>query len=138
MISTLHGIYLTVDDAAELVTFLEAAARVARPNARVDHIARHLRRTVDKLTSAQGNSAPNLSPSKYGVQFQPGSAQHDGHDDHLVDTSEAAKLLGVTPAGVRYLADNGRLDAQRIAGRWVLRRDVVMARAHQQAARRAG
>ena len=129
MITGLHSVLiLTTDDAADLLAVLDAAVRVTRPNAKADHLIRELRRTVDKLTPAQGDSRPR----KLGVQFEPAPA-HTAHHD-LVDSAEAAKLLGITPAGVRWLADNGRLPGQRVAGRWLFRIDVVAARA----AKRAG
>lgn len=45
------------------------------------------------------------------------------HD--LVDTVEAAAVLGCTPSNVRDLARRGALPAHRTGGRWLLERDGV-------------
>jgi hypothetical protein len=36
----------------------------------------------------------------------------------VVDTATAARRLGVTPNGIRWLCQKGRLDASHRAGRW--------------------
>jgi hypothetical protein len=58
-------------------------------------------------------------------------AKHD-----LVDTAEAATILGVSPAGVRDLCRRGRLAGYRAGGRWLCPVGAVVARAERQAARR--
>jgi excisionase family DNA binding protein len=45
----------------------------------------------------------------------------------LIDTKEAARLMGMTPNGVQVLAREGRLDSLRLGGVYMLRRDQVMA-----------
>lgn len=51
--------------------------------------------------------------------FTPGDAEilALGHDA-VIDTETAADMLGITPSGVTYLCRQGRLDAQKRAGRW--------------------
>ena len=48
----------------------------------------------------------------------------------LHSISEAADLLGVSPQRVRALAKAGRLDSQKVGGRWVIRGAPVRRRAH--------
>lgn len=55
----------------------------------------------------------------------------------LVDTNEAAKILGCTAANVRDLRRRKRIPAHHAGGRWVYPAAVIVARAEKQAARRA-
>lgn len=54
----------------------------------------------------------------------------------LVDSSEAARILGITNSGVRDLCRRGALPGRRAGGRWVIPVAAVVARAERQAARR--
>lgn len=45
------------------------------------------------------------------------------HD--LIDTAEAARILRCGEANVRHLVRRGRIDAERIGGRWLIRRSVL-------------
>jgi excisionase family DNA binding protein len=65
-----------------------------------------------------------------------GSVHHATYD--LMDTAEAAAILGITPGGVRYLADAGRIPAHRAGGRRLYPARAVVERAERQAARRSG
>jgi len=134
VITNPRGVLLDPTEADYLVRALELLAELLRenrstPTPRLDHLTRQMRRTVDSLASAQGNR-------KGGVTFELEAGQAAPYD--LVDTSEAARILGITPAGVRYLADKGRLPAHRAGGRWLYPALAVVERAERQAARRAG
>lgn len=39
-------------------------------------------------------------------------------DGAVIDANTAAEMLGISTSGVTYLCRNGRLDAQKRAGRW--------------------
>ncbi len=45
--------------------------------------------------------------------------------DNYLSSSEAALLLGIHPFTIQYLLRDGRLPAEKIANRWLIRRDVV-------------
>ena len=49
----------------------------------------------------------------------------------LLDSTEAAKILGITPHAVRALARRGRLPAYRAGGRWLLPAVDVIRRAER-------
>lgn len=63
------------------------------------------------------------------------SSSHSGVYD-LVDSVEAAAILGCTPANVRDLARRGRLPAHRAGRGWVYPAQAVAERAERQAAKR--
>lgn len=50
----------------------------------------------------------------------------DAQADDLISIAEAARLRGVTHGAIRNLIERGRLPAQEVAGRRVLRRGDVM------------
>ncbi len=43
----------------------------------------------------------------------------------LISTGEAAKILDVTSQHVSYLVREGRIDAHKIGGRWLVVKDSV-------------
>lgn len=51
------------------------------------------------------------------------SAARLPHD--LVDTAEAARILRCGEPNVRHLARKGRIDAEQIGGRWLIRRAAL-------------
>lgn len=53
----------------------------------------------------------------------------------VLDTDEAAAVLGISPAGVRDLARRGRIPAKRAGKRWLLLAAAVVARAERNAGR---
>ncbi|ORW02483.1 helix-turn-helix domain-containing protein [Mycobacterium kyorinense] len=132
MITAQHGLYLTVDDAAYLADFLDHVCRSMRPSPRLADFARRLRKSCAALTPAQENGRNHLR----GVHSELDVSDHAAYD--LVDTDEAARLLGCSAANVRDLVRRGRLPARRAGNRWLLPARVVVERAERKAGRRAG
>jgi excisionase family DNA binding protein len=132
VITAQHGLYLTVDDAAYLAEFLDHVCRNMHPSPRLADFARRLKKSCAALTPAQENRRNHLR----GVHSEPDMSEHRAYD--LVDTDEAARLLGCSAANVRDLVRRGRLPAQRAGNRWLLPARVVIERAERKAARRAG
>jgi len=52
-------------------------------------------------------------------------ADGQNEQDELMDVRAAAALLSVTGGRVRQLAGSGRLEGQKLSGRWVFRRSNV-------------
>lgn len=129
VIEVAAGVHLSVADVRVLLDVLDAAAVHADPGPRAAHVIRQLRKSVERLTHTTRNAQSS-------VTFDPESVQHAAYD--LVDTAEAAAILGITPGGVRYLADAGRIPAHRAGGRWLYPARAVVHRAERQAARRSG
>ena len=123
------GVFLTLDDAGYLADLLDHLCRTQQPSARLAHLSNRMRKSCDSLTPTQGNRLR-------GVQSQPDPGDPAAYD--LVDAAEAARLLGITPAGVRDLLRRGKLPGVRRGGRWMLPARVVVERAERRGARRAG
>ncbi|OZC76366.1 hypothetical protein CH282_26170 [Rhodococcus sp. 06-418-1B] len=51
------------------------------------------------------------------------SAARLPHD--FVDTAEAARILRCGEANVRHLVRRGRIDAEQVGGRWIIRRAAI-------------
>jgi hypothetical protein len=98
VITRVTGVLLDADDARYLADLLDHLCITARPSARLAHVAARLRKSCDSLTPTQGNRLR-------GVQPEPDASQHAPYD--LVDTDEAARLLGCSPANVRDLIRRG-------------------------------
>lgn len=82
--------------------------------------------------AAVGASDSTRSASGVGGHL---SSSHSGMYD-LVDSVEAARILGCTPQNVRDLARRGRLPAHRAGRGWVYPAQAVAERAERQAAKR--
>jgi hypothetical protein len=82
---------------------------------------------TERLCSKSGVNRQNASPNARFIAGQPDSLHHDEYA--TVDTSQAARILGITPNGVRDLHRRGRLPARRDGGRWAYPVDAVMRRA---------
>lgn len=54
-------------------------------------------------------------------------------DAELIDTKEAAEILGCSPRNVRARAESGSLPGRKIDGRWLLQRPAVMAEVRRRA-----
>ncbi|WP_040802797.1 helix-turn-helix domain-containing protein [Nocardia concava] len=110
----LDGVALSDDDAAELVAALDALARLA-----ADRGARLSPRLVAlRHGLAQGASSSREHPhadARTGVDFVLDALTVD---TGAVDTATAARALGLTPDGVRYLCRSKRLPGFRSGGRW--------------------
>lgn len=129
MIEVAAGVHLSIADVRALLDLLDAAAVHASPGPRAAHVIQQLRKSVERLTRATGNA-------QSGVTIDAEPVHHAAYD--LVDTAQAAAILGITPGGVRYLGEAGRIPAHRAGGRWLYSARAVVERAERQAARRAG
>lgn len=132
MITAQHGLYLTADDAAYLADFLDHVCRKMHPSPRLVDFARRLRKSCAALTPAQENGRNHLRH----VHSEPEVSDHRAYD--LVDTDEAARLLGCSAANVRDLIRRGKLPAHRAGRGYVLPARAVVERAERKAGRRAG
>ena len=127
MIEVSAGVHLSADEVRSLLAVLDAACRVVRPDARAANVIRQLRSTNDHLMRATGGR-----PS--GKHLPLDGNHHAAYD--LVDTAEAAAILGISPGGVRYLAEAGRIPAHRAGGRWLYPAEAVIERAERKSAGR--
>lgn len=132
MITRVTGVLLDPDDARYLADLLDHLCRTTRPSARLTHLAGRLRKSCASLTSTQENGPNHLRD----VHIEADPSDHRPYD--LLDTDEAARLLGITPAGVRDLIRRGRLTAHRAGRGYLLPARLVVERADRKAARRAG
>lgn len=133
-----RGVLLDVAEAEVLVgTVDDLCGRTGRqPDGRLDRILRKLRKAVantDGLPSESRRVAPK-SVSFVGVEAD--SAAHCAYD--LVTSGEAARIIGISPHGVRDLRRRGVLTGHYTGTRWLYPLRVVEARAERKAARRAG
>ncbi|KUH89803.1 helix-turn-helix domain-containing protein [Mycobacterium sp. IS-1556] len=130
MITNLRGVFLDAEDADYVVRALELLARTGRPSARLEHVTARLRKTVAALTVQNRNGSETASLVGTAANSR-NPARYD-----LVTTGEAARILGITPNGVRYLARQGRLPAHHTGTRWLYPALAVVERAERQAAKR--
>ncbi|MGD3151936.1 helix-turn-helix domain-containing protein [Tsukamurella tyrosinosolvens] len=126
----LDGVRLSDHDVAFLLDALaetqKALARHGiRPSQRLDLFTDRLCR-VSKPSARQEPHAHATKP-----RGRAGGADHRPHD--LIDTSEAAAVLGISTDAVRALARRGRLPAYRAGGRWVFPAQDVVALAERRA-----
>lgn len=68
------------------------------------------------------------------IAAQTDSPEYAAYD--VLDTAEAAAIVGISPGGVRDLARRGRLAAHRAGGRWLYPAASVVAYAELRASRR--
>jgi hypothetical protein len=121
------GIHLSVEDVRALLEVLESACRVARPDARAEHVITQLRRIVRKTDSPVSR---DLRCRADGYD----TAHHRLYD--VVDSAEAASLLSISQAGVRDLRRRGQLPGHRAGGRWLYPVATIIERAERKAAAR--
>jgi hypothetical protein len=88
------GKHLARDELRALLAVLESAWRVTQPYARAQHIIGRLRRFIRE---SDGNASNHLGGRANGYD----AADYSRYD--LVDSGQAARLLGITAAGVRDL-----------------------------------
>lgn len=127
MIGPVRGVLLSDDDAEYLARALEVFADVlakqgARPNAKLAQVTETLRSVASASVRV-----PNvrLDARNQGQEWVSG----DTEPYAVMSPSEAAKVLGISPNGVRDLARRGRLGARRSGGRWFVSARAVMERA---------
>jgi hypothetical protein len=124
------GVLLTPDECSYALAAFGVLLRDRHPSAR-------LRAFIDKLAKSvadAGVSGRNADVDASRVVSQDGSGEPARYD--LVDTREAATVLGCTPNGVRDLCRRGSLPSFRAGGRWLLPAASVIQRAERKAARR--
>jgi hypothetical protein len=131
VIERVNGVLLEAADARYLLDALDALLQDGRrPSPRLADFIARLRRTAGKLAPTQENTCADVS--KVGAQQD---SSHTALYD-LVDSGEAAAILGCTSANVRDLARRGRLPRHRAGGRWVYPAASVEALAERRAAKR--
>lgn len=132
MIDLPRGVHLTEPEARLLLAVLESACRIGQPDARARHVVDQLRR----LLRQTDGPARNVLRSRANPVGDPHSSQYAQFD--LIDTGEAARLLGISAAGVRDLVYRGQLPGHRAGGRWLIPAASVIERAEWQGRGRAG
>lgn len=133
MIERVTGVMLDADDARYALDAFDALLRDRRPSARLADFIGRLRRAV-KTGVSQPDSVVSAGEGARTVGTQPDSAHTAAYD--LLDTAQAAAVLGISGNGVRDLIRRQVLPAHRAGGRWLLPAAPVIARAERQAARR--
>lgn len=124
------GVVLTPGEADYLVSALEVLLRGRHPTAQLSAFIEKLQRSGAASHVLALNADSRVSHiSELRDPAHP--AKHD-----LVDTAEAAAILGCTASGVRDLVRRERLPGYRAGGRWLLPVGPVVARAERQATRR--
>lgn len=106
----IEGVALSDADAAELADALDVLAHFAAD--RGARLSPRLVRLRDGLRAARGSTRDN---ARTGVDHIVDALTVDMG---AVDTATAAKALGLTSDGVRYLCRSRRLPAYRSRGRW--------------------
>jgi excisionase family DNA binding protein len=120
VVQRLTGVLLADDEVCYLLDLLDQVVRMgAQPGPKAADLIRRLRKTCADASARVQN--PHAAP------------QHARYD--LVDTREAAALLGISESGVRDLVRRGKLPGHRAAGRWLLPSASVVERAERKAAR---
>ena len=127
-IEPVTGVLLGVDDVHEVLRVIDAfeqvlAERHSVPNARLKHLRGRLTRANTRVSRADTHDGARMSAS------QPDSGVH--LDYELLDTAQAAAILGISADGVRDLARRQRLPARKAAGRWVYPATAVVDRANR-------
>lgn len=136
-----RGVLLDPGEAAYVVKGLELLAKVlpangSQPSPRLLAVTAELaRRTKAVSDGSVAVDTPNARGSGGCAPGPPEPPQDHRHA--TVGTSEAARILGVSPSAVRQLAARGRLlGSERPAGRWIHSAAAVVALAERKAARR--
>jgi excisionase family DNA binding protein len=125
VIQRFSGVLLTEDDARQLLTIAQQASQIRKPSTLCEDAIRRLARALPKA-DADARST--------GARVQNGTTKPEYAPYDLVDTRQAAKLLRITPNGVRDLVRRGELAAHRSGGRWLLPAHLVTERADRKAA----
>ncbi|MGB3352590.1 MAG: helix-turn-helix domain-containing protein [Mycobacterium sp.] len=133
------GVLLSPAEAAVVASAIGRLDADLQPNER--GVLLNLRRAMAKsgVSPRTSASAPNgqlparrIADARSDTRnrrSQSISAHHCGHA--TLNSGEAAAVLGITPNAVRDLRRRGRLDAERIAGRWQFDATQIHARAKE-------
>ncbi|WP_197521984.1 helix-turn-helix domain-containing protein [Mycobacterium gordonae] len=131
MIERVDGVVLSVPDVQYVLAALAALLVDRTPTAQLDQFIRQLRKSVARASD---------NPATCRVDAREvGSQQDSAHTARydLLDTGEAAAILGIGPNGVRDLVRRGKLPAHRAGGRLLLPALPVVERAERRAAKRS-
>jgi excisionase family DNA binding protein len=123
VIEQVAGVLLEPADAEYLLSALDALLANQRPSAQLSAFIDRLRKSAEKLAPTAENAA--VGGRMLGLQHD--SAHTATYD--LVDTREAAAILGCKARNVRDLGDRGVLPRHRAGGRWLFPIAAVEARA---------
>jgi hypothetical protein len=131
VIERVEGVMLGADDAAFLIEMFEQLRkRGLNVAGRLADFEARLRKACANVSSRAENSCADVS--KVGEQQDSGhAAPYD-----LVDSGEAARILGCTSANVRDLARRGTLPRHRAGRGWVYPAASVIALSEKRAAGR--
>lgn len=117
MIARVSGVLLDADEASYLARALDLLAKLlaeqrSHPTARLTAVTTKLRKAAENA----GDSARSVSGTARKI-----AAQQDSVDDPVhatLGTSEAARILGITPNAARDLARRRRIPAEHTGTRW--------------------
>lgn len=118
MITPVRGLLLDDNDAVEVRRALEVLAAMLpkigqRPSAKLDALMAKFPKpgvsASDSASRASADARNTGNPEDSG----------DGGVYAIVDTNQAAAMLGVTPNAIRDRARRGTLPARRTAGGWI-------------------
>lgn len=136
MIPAVAGVLLTVDDARYALAAFDALLTDRRASSQLDRFINELRKTVAKASVSTGVSGANARNNDVHEHNESEAGRVTAYD--LLDTTEAATILGITPNAARDLARRGRIPARRAGTRWLYPAGPVVERAERKAARTAG
>lgn len=126
-IERVDGVLLDAQDVDYVVRALELLHGLLphtgrKPNRKLQAITERLRKAGAKLAFPADDTG-------VGARI-PGAEAHSAHDAwHVLDTTAAARILGITPNGARDLARRGTLPARQAGGRWLFDAAAVVQRA---------
>ncbi|WP_145964795.1 helix-turn-helix domain-containing protein [Rhodococcus rhodochrous] len=119
------GVLISSAEVEQLVSIIDLVERMARQrNHRLGPETAALRA---KLTAARGvlDDADATTPRPRGISVL--DRVYDP-EEAMVDVEEAARLMGMTPNGVRAALRRGALEGSKHAGSWYIPRTAVLDR----------
>lgn len=132
MIERVDGVVLSVSDVRYVLAAFAALLVDRSPSAQLDHFIGQLRKSV--AYASDTSATCRVDAREVGGQQDPAhTARYD-----LLDTAEAAAILGIKPNGVRDLVRRKKLPAHRAGGRLLLPALPVVERAERRAKRGLG
>lgn len=110
-IQAVHGLMISFAFAADLVAALDRLATLAAPKGA---------RLTPRLTAGRDHMARAIAYADASAEVVavPGALAFER--DAITDTKTVANMLDITTDGVRWLCRNGRLEAELVAGRWLI------------------
>lgn len=126
----LVGVFLDPGEVSYALAAFDVLLQGRRPSARLASF-------IGKLRDAGEDAGVSGADSGTGVRViapEDDCTRPSRYD--LLDSTEAAKILGVSANGVRDLCRRGSLASFRAGGRWLLPAAAVVQRAERRSARR--